>query len=449
MKKSLQIFALLFCIIIFAQAPEKFSYQAIIRNASNALVTNANVGMKLSILKTSAAGTVVYAESQTAMTNINGLVSIQIGAGNVISGTIAGINWGADSYYIKTETDPAGGTTYSIAGTSQLLSVPYAMYSKSSGSGGASFTLPYAGTSSADNVIPFKITNTSSTIKEAGFFENTSTSNNAPALSGKNNSTGSFGTGVQGSANSNSNGNISSGVRGYILGTGSAGAGVYGNATNAYGVFGSATTGTGVYGIAYETGSGGYFQSDNTGKALFTDGPLRFKSINEAAGKVLTSDASGNATWQDASSHSVGLIASLISTNITAPDLTWVLINNWANLQEDGGANYNPATGEYTITKNGVYQINAQVSFNGYSAPGKYILMRINTNGLGTEGGMMAVASNSAAGGSSVGSPTLAIAHRFVAGDTIKIEVLQNSGATQIIGSIWASNGMSIQYLHH
>ena len=135
MKKLLQIFALLFCIIISAQAPEKFSYQAIIRNASNALVTNANVGMKISILKTSAAGTVVYSESQTAMTNINGLVSIQIGAGTPITGTISGINWGADSYYIKTETDPAGGTSYSIAGTTQLLSVPYALYSKNSGGG--------------------------------------------------------------------------------------------------------------------------------------------------------------------------------------------------------------------------------------------------------------------------------------------------------------------------
>lgn len=115
MKKSLQIFALLFCILIFAQAPEKFSYQAVIRNASNALVTNAAVGVKISILKTSAVGTVVYAESQTATTNANGLISIQIGSGTVITGTIAGINWSNDSYYIKTETDPTGGTAYSVA----------------------------------------------------------------------------------------------------------------------------------------------------------------------------------------------------------------------------------------------------------------------------------------------------------------------------------------------
>ena len=144
MKKSLQLLALLFIVILNAQAPQKFSYQAVIRNASNALITNANVGMKISILKTTNTGTVVYAETQTALTNSNGLVSVQIGNGSVISGTIAAIDWNADSYFLKTEIDPAGGTTYSIAGTSQLLSVPYAL---NSGGGAISGT--------TDNLIKF------------------------------------------------------------------------------------------------------------------------------------------------------------------------------------------------------------------------------------------------------------------------------------------------------
>ena len=135
MKKSLQILALLFIYLINAQAPEKFSYQADIKNASNVLIPNTPIGIKISILKNSATGTVVYAETQNVVTNSNGLVSLQIGAGTVVSGTIAGINWSNDSYYIKTETDVAGGTNYSIAGTSQLLSVPYAMFAKSSGGG--------------------------------------------------------------------------------------------------------------------------------------------------------------------------------------------------------------------------------------------------------------------------------------------------------------------------
>ncbi len=297
MKKSLQILALLFCIVSTAQAPEKFSYQAVIRNASNVLITNSAVGMRISILKTSSAGTLVFSEAQTPTTNANGLISIQIGSGTVLSGSISGINWGADSYYIKTETDPAGGTNYIIAGTTQLLSVPYALYSKNSG-GGSGFTLPYAGTSAAANVTPFKITNSGSSENSAGIFENTDTANGAAALMGINNSTGTFGAGIEGRAQSNSNGNTSSGVRGYILGTGTAGAGVLGNAQNADGVYGSTTDGAGVRGSASGMGTGGVFNSGASGHSLITNGPLQLKSISEGAGKVLTSDAAGNATWQ-------------------------------------------------------------------------------------------------------------------------------------------------------
>lgn len=117
-----------------AQAPEKMSYQAIIRNASNTLVTNHAVGLRISILQGSAAGTAVYVETQTPTTNTNGLVSIDIGAGSVVTGTFSDIDWSSGPYYIKTETDPSGGTSYTISGTSQLLSVPYALYAKSAGS---------------------------------------------------------------------------------------------------------------------------------------------------------------------------------------------------------------------------------------------------------------------------------------------------------------------------
>jgi hypothetical protein len=118
---------------INAQAPNKMSYQAVVRNASNALVASAPVGMKISILQGSASGTAVYEESHTATTNANGLATIEIGSGTVISGTMAGINWAAGPYFLKTETDPAGGTAYSISGTSELMSVPYAKFAESSG----------------------------------------------------------------------------------------------------------------------------------------------------------------------------------------------------------------------------------------------------------------------------------------------------------------------------
>lgn len=111
---------------LFAQAPQKMSYQAVVRNASGQLVINLSVGMKISILQGSITGTVVYSETQIPTANANGLVSIEIGAGTGFDA----INWANGPYFIKTETDPLGGTSYTISGTSQLLSVPYALRAK-------------------------------------------------------------------------------------------------------------------------------------------------------------------------------------------------------------------------------------------------------------------------------------------------------------------------------
>ena len=122
--------AVLLTVSVFAQSPEKMSYQAVIRNSSNQLVTNQAVGMQISILQGSASGTAVYVETQTPTTNANGLISIEIGGGTVINGDFATIDWANGLYFIKTETDPSGGSTYTIAGTSQLLSVPYALHGK-------------------------------------------------------------------------------------------------------------------------------------------------------------------------------------------------------------------------------------------------------------------------------------------------------------------------------
>lgn len=110
--------------LTFAQAPKAIAYQAVIRNSANAAVVNQAVGMQISILQGSASGNAVYVETQTPTAGANGLVSIQIGAGTVITGSFADINWGGGTYFIKTETDPTGGTNYTITGTSQLLSVP-------------------------------------------------------------------------------------------------------------------------------------------------------------------------------------------------------------------------------------------------------------------------------------------------------------------------------------
>jgi hypothetical protein len=116
--------------IVWAQTiPQKFPYQAVIRDGANQVLNNQSVGVRLSILQGSETGNVVYAETHTGSTNANGLISLQVGGGSVVSGSMSSIDWAAGPYYIKTETDPEGGTNYSITGSSPLLSVPYALYS--------------------------------------------------------------------------------------------------------------------------------------------------------------------------------------------------------------------------------------------------------------------------------------------------------------------------------
>ena len=143
-----KLFTLLVAVLltasVFAQAPQKMSYQAVIRNSSDALVINTKVGMQISILKGSASGTEVYTETQTPTTNANGLVSVEIGG----EAGFSDIDWANDIYFIKTETDPTGGTNYTITGTSQLLSVPYALHAKTAETvtGGITETKVTAGT---------------------------------------------------------------------------------------------------------------------------------------------------------------------------------------------------------------------------------------------------------------------------------------------------------------
>lgn len=120
-----------------AQSPQRMSYQAVVRNSSNDLVTSTNVGVRLSVLQGSSTGPVAYVETHNITTNINGLMSLEIGAGSVQSGNFSAIDWGNGPYFIKTETDPSGGSNYTISGTQQLLSVPYALYAANAGSGTA------------------------------------------------------------------------------------------------------------------------------------------------------------------------------------------------------------------------------------------------------------------------------------------------------------------------
>ena len=131
-----KLFTLLVAVLltasVFAQAPEKMSYQAVIRNTGGTLVASTQIGMEINIRQGSETGTVVYTETQTPTTNANGLVSIEIGGGAGFST----INWANDDYFIETKTAVVAPlTTYTITGVSQLLSVPYALNAKTADNG--------------------------------------------------------------------------------------------------------------------------------------------------------------------------------------------------------------------------------------------------------------------------------------------------------------------------
>lgn len=130
-KVKYSLIALLCCIstyIIQAQKPNNLSYQAVLRNVNNTLMINIKVGMRISIIKGSEFGPSVYVETQNPKTNMNGLISLQIGAGDFIYGNYRTIDWSEGPYFLKTEIDPFGGTDYTIISVQQILSVPFSMY---------------------------------------------------------------------------------------------------------------------------------------------------------------------------------------------------------------------------------------------------------------------------------------------------------------------------------
>ncbi len=129
MKKVILTFSIvLLAIATYAQAPQRFNYQAIARNTVGVELPNQTIGVRISIHDLTPTGNIVYQEVHTVSTNTYGLFNLKIGGGIVVQGTFSGIAWGSGSKYIQTELDPAGGTNYTAAGTSELISVPYALY---------------------------------------------------------------------------------------------------------------------------------------------------------------------------------------------------------------------------------------------------------------------------------------------------------------------------------
>ena len=132
-KLALTLAAIIAALILFSQSPQAFKYQAVARDSLGEVLANQPVSFQISILQGSITGTAVYVETHDTTTNEQGLVNLEIGNGTFVSGDFATIGWGGDNYFLQIEMDEAGGTAFQLIGTSQLFSVPYALYAERGG----------------------------------------------------------------------------------------------------------------------------------------------------------------------------------------------------------------------------------------------------------------------------------------------------------------------------
>ena len=133
MKKLIFFLFILISFKAYSQSPSNFTYQSVVRDGSGKLLSNKEISFRISVLKNSESGQVVFEEEHSVTTNINGLATLIVGKGSG-NDDLGDIDWGDGSYFLKVEIDPEGGFNFIAEDTTQLLSVPYALYSSSSGS---------------------------------------------------------------------------------------------------------------------------------------------------------------------------------------------------------------------------------------------------------------------------------------------------------------------------
>lgn len=130
---TIVIIGLMIPCFLFSQTPQALNYQGVARDITGNPIGTQNIKLRVAILQTSPNGAEVYSETHSIQTNNLGLFSIQIGNGNIENGVFINIDWGSDDHFLQIEMDENGGSNYQLLGTSQLLSVPYALMSKKTG----------------------------------------------------------------------------------------------------------------------------------------------------------------------------------------------------------------------------------------------------------------------------------------------------------------------------
>jgi hypothetical protein len=273
MKKVLTLFAVAAALSFQsrAQAPLLFNYQGVARNGVGAPIAAAPIGLRISILEGSPSGTVVYQETQTATTNTYGLYTVSVGGGTVVSGTMSGVNWASGEKFMSVEIDPAGGSSYMALGTSQLLSVPYAMYAAST---------PASISGTVNRVVKF--TGPKSGGNSQIFDNDTIVAINTPAPVAYRQFQVTAATGMTNAARImlGTPPSTSIATAGGVYGESGAGIGVIGVSGTQNGVYGLSTgtlggtvgvatgTGYGIWGVASGAGVAGYFEGGTAGRGI-------------------------------------------------------------------------------------------------------------------------------------------------------------------------------------
>ncbi len=126
------VFAVFTAFSLWAQPPQAFNYQAVVRNSSGEIIANQLVGVRINIRNITVAGTIIYQESHSQSTNAFGLLNLKVGSGTPSIGIFSTIDWRNNAKFIEVLVDVTGGTNYVTMGSTELLSVPYAQFSKNS-----------------------------------------------------------------------------------------------------------------------------------------------------------------------------------------------------------------------------------------------------------------------------------------------------------------------------
>lgn len=296
MKKLLLLLTLaMTAFLVQAQSPGYLNYQGVARNAVGNVISNKTIALRLSIHDGTTTGPVVYSETRVVTTNPFGLFNIQIGSSGYLfqTGSIATVPWLTGHKFIQVEIDPNGGTSFMNVGTTELVSVPFSLYTNQSGD----IVLPFSKIQ-GDNGPLFRLTNTGN-------------SSGSAALEGNSGSNASNVAAIRGIISSSSSGTGSAGIYGYNNGSAAGGAGVWGVHNGAgMGVYGSSTSGTGLYGNS--TGGAGVFGQSINGVSVMGMQPA---NGTNAAGYFENLNPNNNSRILDVRSNGIGITAGVQNLN--------------------------------------------------------------------------------------------------------------------------------------